>query len=396
MVYLVSGASWLTIGQISSTGLSLLIAIVFANLLPKETYGLYKYMLSIASLLSIFALPGMTSALTRAVARGFAGSIAPATKVCIRWSMLGLIVGCAIAIYYYLHGNITLSLSLLIISLFLPLFDPLANFSAYFLGKPDFRGNVIANFIIQIGSTLALIATILLGGNILALLIAYFGSYTTLYSCCYFYVLAKIPHDAPVDPEVISYGKHLSVMSILGNVAANIDKLVLFHFLGPVEVAIYSVTTAAPDQLKSVVGFLITLLFPQFARGSDLEAHEKMQRTFLLFFGASVVAVGTYITLAPLFFHLFFPKYESVVFLSQIFSLSLIGMSFDPATLFLAARGKVREQYWGNTIGYVLQIVSVIILAIPYGIAGVIAARIITRILGNLVNVYFYYYPFKN
>jgi len=42
MVYLAHGGFWLTLGQIISSAASFLLAIAFANLLPKETYGTYK------------------------------------------------------------------------------------------------------------------------------------------------------------------------------------------------------------------------------------------------------------------------------------------------------------------------------------------------------------------
>ncbi len=45
MIYLVKGGFWLTLGQIISSVSSLLLVIAFANLLPKETYGIYKYFL---------------------------------------------------------------------------------------------------------------------------------------------------------------------------------------------------------------------------------------------------------------------------------------------------------------------------------------------------------------
>ena len=51
MVYLAHGGFWLSFGQIISSLSSFLLAIAFANLLPKETYGNYKYILSIASIL---------------------------------------------------------------------------------------------------------------------------------------------------------------------------------------------------------------------------------------------------------------------------------------------------------------------------------------------------------
>ena len=59
MIYLARGGFWLTLGQVISSLSAFLLAIAFANLLPKETYGEYKYILSIASILAIPTLTGM-------------------------------------------------------------------------------------------------------------------------------------------------------------------------------------------------------------------------------------------------------------------------------------------------------------------------------------------------
>jgi len=59
MVYLTKGGFWMTLSQVSSNMLSLLLVIAFANLLPKETYGLYRYILSLAGMLNSLSLTGM-------------------------------------------------------------------------------------------------------------------------------------------------------------------------------------------------------------------------------------------------------------------------------------------------------------------------------------------------
>ena len=74
MVYLFHGGFWLTVGQVVTTLSVLALGIVFANVLPKDVYGTYKYLLAIAGIFSLFTLPGMNVALIRAVARGFGGS----------------------------------------------------------------------------------------------------------------------------------------------------------------------------------------------------------------------------------------------------------------------------------------------------------------------------------
>ena len=48
MVYLAKGNFWQVLGQVVNNALSLALIFVFANYLPKETYGLYRYILSTA------------------------------------------------------------------------------------------------------------------------------------------------------------------------------------------------------------------------------------------------------------------------------------------------------------------------------------------------------------
>jgi len=108
MVYLAKGGSWLTLGQIVSTIASFLSAIAFANLLPRETYGQYKYILSITSILAIPTLAGINTAVIRAIARGYEGSFIPALKTKIKWGLLGGITSIGLAGYYYfsaLYGS---------------------------------------------------------------------------------------------------------------------------------------------------------------------------------------------------------------------------------------------------------------------------------------------------
>src|SRR5689334_12787395 len=58
MVYLAKGSFWLTLGQVAASASGLLLVIGFANLLPKEVYGTYKLILSLAGIIASFSLTG--------------------------------------------------------------------------------------------------------------------------------------------------------------------------------------------------------------------------------------------------------------------------------------------------------------------------------------------------
>jgi O-antigen/teichoic acid export membrane protein len=393
IIYLSKSSSWLVSGQLFSTLASFLLAIVFADVLPKDTYGSYQYVISIASIFSIFALPGMTTALTRAASQGFDGSLIIATKARIRGGALGALIALIVAGYYLFAGNTTLAIGCLIIAVFLPIFDAFSNFNSYLQGKKEFRRSVTYMSAIQIVASIALAIAALLKPDFFILIFVYFAGYTILRFVFFLYVMKQIRPHQPEDPSMLSYGKHLTAMGIIGAISGNLDKILLFHYLGGTEVALYSVAIAPAGQVKSLLGLGGSLLFPQLARYSEEEIRRTMWRKFLFFGIATVASITAYIIFIPIFIRIFFPKYESIVFISQIFSLSLLLFIPEPASVYLSAKGKIKEQYYINIIMSIFQIGSITFLTATWGLMGLIIAQILTRWLGGFLNFFYYYFP---
>jgi len=90
MVYLAKGNFWQVLGQVVSSALSLALIFVFANYLPKETYGLYRYILSLAGILGIFTLSEMNQAIGQAVASGDGGVLRASVRYQLKWNTLQL------------------------------------------------------------------------------------------------------------------------------------------------------------------------------------------------------------------------------------------------------------------------------------------------------------------
>lgn len=390
MRYVVRGSFWLLLGQAILSLSSFGLAVAFANLLPKETYGTYKYILSIAGLFAGLVLPGANVAIMRAVARGMEGSVLPVAVARAKWGLGGALLIILIAGYYFFMGNPGLSVSLLIVAVFLPIFDTFAIYSPFLRGKRDFRLDNICSAVIQLISVAALIGTALYTANLYALLIAYFGSYTVTRFLCFRFILRSLNREAPEDPEALSYSAHLSVIGVLNGIANNIDKVALFHFLGATEVAVYTVATAPGDQAKSVVGLLSTLIFPKLAGQSEEAARRSVTRACRWFAAASATVIFTYIILAPFIFSVFFPAYHEALLPSQLFALSLLVFTFEPVALFISAKGYVKEQYVVNTVTAVFLIGALMILTAQFGLMGAIVARIGSRVLNTGLYLLFY------
>ncbi len=139
MMYLVKGGLWLTFGQIVSSFSIFLLAIAFANLLPKEAYGTYKYALSLAGILTALTLTGMNTAVTQAVARGFEGTLKKSFWIQLRWSVLMIFAAAGGSVYYFLRGNEVLGFALIIIGILSPILNSANTYTAYLGGKKDFK-----------------------------------------------------------------------------------------------------------------------------------------------------------------------------------------------------------------------------------------------------------------
>ena len=381
MVYLTKGGSWLTLGNIVSSASSFLLAIAFANLLPKETYGIYKYILSIAGILAIPTLSGMGTAITQAVARGYEGSFLPALKTKIRWGLLGGLASLALAGYYYFNDNTTLTISFLITAVFLPFMDSFGTYNALLQGRKLFGISTKYGIISQIIAIASLITVLFLTKNLFLIILAYFASWTILRFIFLKITLKNFPPNLNQDPQTLSYGKHLSLMNVLNAIAGQLDKILLFHFLGSAPLAIYSFAIAPPEQIKGLLKSIQPLALPKFAQKDKEEIKKTIFKKTGKFFLILIPVTAFYIIIAPFLYKIFFPQYLDSIFYSQIFAISLLTAIATLPVAALQSQMAKKQLYQWNIYGSLLQILLLFVFVWSYGLWGVILARVITRFI---------------
>ncbi len=392
MVYLAHGQFWSVIGQVVSSLTVFVFAIIVARYLPKDVYGEYKYIIGIVALLSSFSLTGLSTAVFQSVASGFDGSLHEGFWENIKWSAVVFLGAFGLAAYYFFQGDHTLAFGVLIGGTLSPLLASANLISSFLNAKKDFRGAAIYIGIIQtLLSSGALIVAIFLTQNPLILSAVYFLGNTL--STLWVYRRIKNlynPDQAKTDPGMMTYAKHLSAMGILSTIAGNIDQVLLFHFVGPAQLAIYNFATAIPDQTKGPLGMLNTMIQAKFVNRSDKEIDAGMCNKIFWLATSSISFVILYILLAPYFYGFFFPKYMVAVPYSQIYVISLLSTIFTPAGSYLVAKKRVWEQYISNAVVSLLQIASMVVGVIVWGLIGLIIARVATRLFGSILNYTLY------
>ena len=387
MIYLAKGGFWLTLGQIISTAASFLLAIAFANLLDPVTYGNYKYVLSLAGILSISTLIGMRTAITQATARGFEGSFYSGFKEKLKFGVLGSIIAIGLAGYYFLRGNYILPIPLLLTAIFLPITHASGVYGSFLLGKKLFNVQVKYNTLTKVISTLSLILTLFLTKNLFWLIAVYFISNAFLNYFFYLITRKKNQPNKKEHPETLSYGKHLSLMTVISGVANHLDKIFLFTLMGSGQLAIYSFAMLVPNQIISILKNINVLALPKFSIKSKQEIKTTLIQKFwkLLFLIATIIAA--YIILAPYFYKIFFPQYLASVPYSQLLIFSLIGYSSILFTTSFEAKVKKKELYLLQTLPSFVRILFLIFLIPIFGIWGVVATVVITKIFTLILSL---------
>ena len=397
MIYLAKSGSWLSIGHVIAMVAGFLTSLAFANLFPKESFGNYKFILSVVGILGAFSLTGMSTAITQAVSRGFGGALRQGFRINLKWGTGMLLGGLALSIYYYINDNSLLSFSFLLAGIVSPITLSAGFYGAYLLGKKDFRRSSFYGMVNNIAPALALILTLFLTQNILIIIVVYFISGAIVSLLLYRKTTQSYKQgNQERDPELTSYGGHLSAMEVIGQITRHLDKILIFHYLGAAPLAIYAFAIAPVEQLQGGKKILSTLITPKVSGRPFEELQRSTPRKALLLTAYALLLALVYTLSAPYLYKLFFPQYLDSVFYSQIYSLTLLAVAGTIFNETLIAHKKTKELYVHRTIIPIVQIILFFILLPIFGLMGLIITHVIMRSFASLLSYYFVMRPFKN
>lgn len=379
-VYLAKNGLFVFLNHAFSVLNGFVLYILITHFLPKETYGAYKYLLSLFSLFSISTLTGLDNALAKSIANGYEGSLRAAFIEKMKYGVIGSVISIGAASYYFWKGNTDLGTGLLLLAAFAPLIYAANVFGAYFTAKKAFDTYVNISILTGLATFVGMAVAFVFLKDPTALFAAFLLT-GALNLFAYLYARSKQSGNAR-DPGMMLYGKHLSALDILGTVANNIDSILAFHFLGLAPLAVYSLATIPVEQIKGFLKTVPSIAMPKFAVHSFDEIRRHLNRKILLYMAGTSIAVFMYILLAPMFFKLFFPTYLSSVPYSQVYSLSLIfAMPASLLQTLFTAQGLRRETTIFNLVAYGSQIILLVIGAWLFGLWGLIISRLLSRFL---------------
>lgn len=390
MMYLAKGGSWMSFGQGINMVLGFLVSIAFANLFPKESFGTYKFILSAVGIIGIFSFIDMGTAINQAVARGFGNSLKQGFRTNLKWSFGIFIAGSVLSLYYYMNGNAILSFAFLLAGILTPVTASASLYGAYLLGKKDFRRSTLYGIIRNVVPAVALILTIFLTQSLTIIIGVYFLS-ASLVSLLLYYATNRVytGENEKEDPEILSYAGHLGVMGVIGQVAGNLDKILVFHYLGAAPLAIYAFAIAPVEQLQSGKKILNALILTRLSERPFKELQKSAPRKIWMLALYACILIGIYVPLIPYFYTFFYPQYLDSIFYSQVYSLTLFGIVGSVLDSHLVAHKKKKELYISRTITPFIKIALCFLLIPTLGLMGLVLTQIFVRITSGLLSYYF-------
>src|SRR3989344_3750977 len=369
--YLIKGGAWLSVIRASSLVVAFFLSILYARYLSKETYGNYRYILNALGIFSFLSLPGLGTSMVYAVARGFEGSFRKTTILQFLSGLFFIAVGVGGFFWFLSQGKTELAFVFLIGSLFMILVEPSTNYQGYYNAKKDFKARAFSAIGSKIFYGLIMLAAILsirfLGPtpfySLLILVCGYLAASTLPHLFFLYSALKSVPKNAPSEKNLLS------------------DGIIIFHLLGPVELAIYSFAEAIPDQIRGTLKSIGTsLASPKLATKDIREVEEsglfgKIARFSILL----IPAVIAYILLAPYIYQYLYPKYIDSIFISQLLAISLLAIPGQFLAEGLRATRQIKYASINSFIGSISQIILFIIFIPIFGLLGAAIARIAGR-----------------
>ena len=392
--YLLKGGAVLGIGHTVGVLSGFFLSLIFANMIEVSVYGQYKYILSIAGILGAFTLSGVSTTVLQSVAKGFDGTLLAEQKSYLLWSLISVALSLVVGGYYIIKDDFALGMGVILVTFFSYIYNSITLQGAFLSAKKDFKRLTVN----QVLNSLILLGSIYWGvshgfNTTLWIIVIYFCSQILFQGTTYFHMLRVHKPNSNVDPEDKYLSKHLSLGNIITSIAEYIDKILIFQFLGPTQVAVYAFAVAIPDQIRGINKLLGSLVVPKLSNKDDLSlkksinAHTKKHIVFS--FGVTML----FFLISPYIFKIFFPAYLDTANLASLYMLLLPISAFSTMHGYaLQIKRDLKSLYIIRTVDSVGKIVLFVILIPLYGVLGAVSSILIAKLLSTCSQIFLYYY----
>lgn len=374
-----------------STLRGIITSYLVARMFPRELYGTYQFMLTVLGIAGLVTLPGLSTAMTRALARGEEQE----TRAAMRWQLgISLIgsTGLLLCIpFLQMMGKAELWPLFILGSALLPLSQYAgALFATVTRGKGRFDISLKANIAWSVALIALILYIVFIQRSVALLLIGVIGFPAIAYLIFGWKLMPRYTHHAS-PREILRFAWTLSVSNLPGGLSWYLDKIMISAMFGLNQLAVFSIAVLIPEQMKSWAKELLPVSFAVQAKGDDtIKRRRSLVMVVLRATLAFSVFIAAYVVLAPYIFYWGFPTYynSEAIFLTQMSGLTIILLPTTLLNQYIEAQALVRELRIIQWLSAAVFCISLITLIPMMGLLGAVLARGIVRLTTAICCVY--------
>lgn len=376
--YFRSAGSYVGLKQIAFMLIGLVMQYLLTHHLTTNDYGLLVWVGTIVGLLSPLGLPGISTSITGAVAKGYDGNFRHGTWLEIAGGTVGGLVLLGIAGYYWFFAHEAKTALIFVIAGVLGPGLWLDTHQCYWNGKKNFRALFLWAVPVRFLHLLTTAAVLFYSSSPVLV----FGVQTVIQVTANIGAAIGIMKLGGINQNTSDkyhdYGWFYTKLNWIGNLSAQMDKLVIGAFFGLESLAVFAVGELLYTYFyTNTKAFLAQIFLPRMAE-MEIKQAARWVRTRQLYLEIGIVLMVLLLGLAiPVVYPLLFSaKYKDSIYYAYLFlgCIVLGGPSILSGTL-LKAQAMKKETLVGWAILSFIPIVFIPVFGWFFGITGVVLAR---------------------
>ena len=380
-------SSWTMFSQVFLVIINLLTVYILANLLSPNDYGQFKLVTTWLGIALGVGYTGYVYTLSQKITRGENYDLKKIYFETFYKSLITFVGLSLMSLYYFYNLNFNLGFGFFFASLLAPVLCVSTLVNIYYMGRKNFKMFALAQNFVDLSQFLAVAILAYLSSNFILII----SGYLILTLIVNFIIIWKSYSDdksEAVHNKIITENseetKMQSKLNVSGIVMAftyQLDKLLIFHFIGAVPLAIYSIVTAISDQARTPTKAITSALFPRMT--SPTFTKKKLYFIFFLLI-LFCLAIFTFLILTyPIIFYYIFPKYQEYIYLANIASIGILFAPTQILYLYCQSKGDLKTLNTYANLNTIMQIVF-FIPAVFLGLIYFFYAKILINILSTI------------
>ena len=266
-LYMSKRSPYLVIRKVIEMLFGLVTFAILVRMLTKEQFAIYSLIFGFIAIVRLTALPGLGTAVSQAFARSLPGGFGRAVKLSLQGSFIGSIIILGSAWWHFNLEDSATGEALFVTALCFPLVVGLTFWRNAAAGAEQY-GRLLCfdSLSAALKSASVILCAYFYPGVLYPVVIAALVAPALINIVATIVQFSSLPSDAEREPDSIEYGIRTTIYQLPSVLAQQLDKFVLFYFISPEALAIYTVALRIPELARAVVGETIATLGPVFAR----------------------------------------------------------------------------------------------------------------------------------